>query len=119
MKEVRKEKLNSEFKKEITDILQNKVKNPNITEMYTIVDVDTDRELATAKVFVSIFSTDEEKAQKTFEAIKSSAGFIRQSISKSMHIRTIPNFVFVLDKRMEYGQKIDKILSEIGGKNEH
>jgi ribosome-binding factor A len=30
-----------------------------------------------------------------------------------MHIRTVPEFTFLMDTRAEYGEKIDKILNEI------
>ncbi|MGN1066907.1 MAG: ribosome-binding factor A, partial [Candidatus Fimimonas sp.] len=71
----------------------------------------------TAKVFVSVFSTDAERAAKTFAAICESEPFIRREISRSMHIRKVPVFNFVLDTTMSYGQKIDEILNEINKKD--
>ena len=86
-------KLNSEFKRMIAEVLTKKVKDPRITEMFTVLDVDCDKELSTAKVYVSVFSTD------------------------AMHIRKVPEFSFILDTSQEYGQKIDKILNEINQKS--
>lgn len=111
------EKLNSEFRRSIAELLTKKVKDPRITEMFTIVEVVCDRELETAKVFVSVFSTDAEKAAKTFSAICESEPFVRREISRSMHIRKVPVFNFVLDTTMSYGQKIDEILNEINKKD--
>lgn len=116
MSGIRTDKLNSEFQKSIYEILTKKVKDPRLTEMFSILEVRVDKELQTAKVFVSVFSTDQEKTAKTFEAIKDSAGFIRQTLSKSMHIRTVPKFEFLMDTSMEYSQKINDILSEINKK---
>jgi ribosome-binding factor A len=112
----RTEKLNSEFQKSIYEILTKKVKDVRLTEMFTILQVDTDKELQTAKVLVSIFSTDKEKADLTFQAICDASGFIRQTLSKTMHIRTVPKFEFVLDTSMQYSQRINDILSEINKK---
>ncbi len=112
----RTEKLNSEFQKSIYEILTKKVKDVRLTEMFTILQVDTDKELQTAKVLVSIFSTDKEKADLTFQAICDASGFIRQTLSKTMHIRTVPKFEFVLDTSMQYSQRINDILSEIDKK---
>lgn len=111
------EKLNSEFRRSIVELLTKKVKDPRITEMFTVVEVVCDRELETAKVFVSIYSTDAEKAAKTFAAICENEPFIRREISRSMHIRKVPVFNFVLDTTMSYGQKIDEILNEINKKD--
>ncbi len=112
----RTEKLNSEFQKSIYEILTKKVKDVRLTEMFTILQVDTDKELQTAKVLVSIFSTDKEKSDLTFQAICDASGFIRQTLSKTMHIRTVPKFEFVLDTSMQYSQRINDILSEIDKK---
>lgn len=106
-------KLNAEFKRRIAELLTKKVKDPRITEMFTVLDVSCDRELSCAKVYVSIYSTNVEKAAETFKAIADSAGFIRKEISKGMHIRKVPEFQFVLDTSMSYGQKIDELLNEI------
>ena len=113
----RTSKLNSEFKRLIVEILTKKVKDPRITEMFTILDVDTDRELSTAKVYVSIFSTDTAKASQTFLAIRENAPTVRREISKAMHIRKVPEFNFVLDTSMAYGQKIDEMLYELSKKD--
>ena len=109
----RTDKLNSEFKRYIAEILAKRVKDPRITEMYTVLEVDCDKELSQAKVYVSIYSTNPEKAADTFLAIRENEPFIRREISKNMHIRKVPEFNFILDTSMAYGQKISEILYDI------
>ena len=111
MKVKREQRLNSEFQKEIYDILKNKVKNHDITEMFSILEVDVTNDLKYAKVYVSIFSTNPEKKQKTFNAICDSAKFVRGELAKIMRIRTVPELKFVMDTSSDYGNKIDKIIS--------
>lgn len=113
MKGKREQRLNSEFQKEIYDILKYKVKNPNITEMFSILEVDVTNDLKYAKVYVSIFSTDGEKGAKTFSAIKESAKTVRSELAKIMRIRTVPEITFILDTSADYGNKIEKILSTL------
>lgn len=113
----RTNKLNSEFKRLIVEILTKKVKDPRITEMFTVLDVDCDRELTVAKVYVSVYSVDAQKAANTFVAIKENEPLVRREISKTMHIRKVPEFKFVLDTSIEYGQKIDQLLYELGKKD--
>ena len=115
----RTSKLNSEFKRLIVEILTKKVKDPRITEMFTILDVDCDKELSTAKVYVSVYSTDTSKATQTFLAIKESEPIVRREISKTMHIRKVPEFNFVLDTSMAYGQKINEMLYELNKKDDN
>lgn len=113
MKEKREKRLNSEFQKEIYSILKNKIKNPAISEMFSISEVDVTNDLKHAKVFVSVFSTDKVKAQATFETICASAKAVRTELSKTMRIRTVPELHFVTDNSTDYGNKIDKILSTL------
>ena len=110
MKEKREKRLNSEFKKEIYELLTTKVKDVRLTEMFSITSVHTTSDLKQAKVYISILSFNEERKNATFEAIKASAGFVRREISSRMHIRTVPEFTFLLDDRASYGERIDKIL---------
>lgn len=113
----RTSKLNSEFKRLIVEILTKKIKDPRVTEMFTVLDVDCDRDLSYAKVYVSVFSADKDKAETTFVAIKENAPLVRREVSKAMHIRKVPEFVFLLDTIMQYGQKIDELLYELGKKD--
>ena len=112
----RTEKLNSEFQRSIYEILTRKVKDPRLTEMFSITQVECDKELQRAKVYASVYSADKAKADATLEAIKDAAGFVRSTLSKSMHIRTVPKFEFITDTSMQYSQKINDILSEINKK---
>ena len=109
----RTERLNSEFKKEIYEIISRRLNDPEITEMVSVMKVDVSRDLSYAKVFVSVFSADKEKSKKTFDAICKNAKRIRYELGGSMRIRTVPELSFVLDESMEYSDKINKIFAEI------
>ena len=109
----RTERLNSEFKKEIYEIISRRLNDPEITEMFSITKVDVSRDLSYAKVFVSVFSVNAEKGAITFEAIKKNAGRIRRELSSSMRIRTVPELNFISDDSMAYSDKMNKLFAEI------
>lgn len=109
----RTSKLNEEFKKDIYEIISRKVKNPDITEMFSILGVDTSKDLSNARVYVSVFSVNPGKKEKTFKAIQSEAKKIRSELAKVVHARTVPELRFVLDGSMEYGEKMDRLFKEI------
>lgn len=110
MSKLRMQKINSELQKNIYEILSQKVRNPNLTEMFSIMEVQTDNDLATAKVYVSVFSTDEKRKEATLNAISDSAGFVRSNLAKMMSIRTVPSLNFIEDKTMGNAQRIEEIL---------
>ena len=114
----RTDRLNSELKKEIFEIISRRLNDPEITEMVSVTGVDVTRDLSQAKVFISVFSTDKNKQEKTFNAIKKNAKKIRFELGGSMRIRTVPELSFVLDGSMEYSDKMNKLFAEID-KGEH
>jgi ribosome-binding factor A len=65
MKVKRTDRLNGEYQREIYNIIK-KLKNPDITEMFSIMRVDVTSDLKHAKVYVSVYSTNQEKKAKTF-----------------------------------------------------
>lgn len=114
----RTDRLNGEFQREIYDIITRKLKNPLITEMFSVIAVDTSKDLSHAKVYISVYSKNQEKKVVTFNAIKEDAKKIRFELARVMnHIRTVPELHFILDSSMEYGAKMDKIFNEISSSN--
>lgn len=109
----RTDKLNSEFKKNIAEIISTKIKNPDITEMVSVLRVESSGDLKTAKVFLSVFSLDGAKRKTTFDAITSVRGQIRHELSSMMRIRTVPELTFILDDSLEHSTKITGLLNQI------
>ena len=105
--------MESVLKKEIYEIISRRLNDPEITEMVSVTGVDVSRDLAQAKVFVSVFSTDKDKQEKTFNAIKKNAKKIRFELGAVMRIRTVPELHFILDGSMEYSDKMNKLFAEI------
>ena len=109
----RNDRLNGEFQKEIYEIISRRLKNPLITEMFSILRVDCSRDLSYAKVYVSIYSANEEKKKATFDAISKDAKKIRYELAKVIRARTVPELQFILDDSMEYGDKMEKLFKAI------
>lgn len=109
----RSERVNSEMQKSLVLIIRDKVKDPRVSEMVSVTKLDVAKDLKTAKVYVSIYG-DQDKAKATFEGLKLSAGFIRHELAQDFKdIRTIPELNFIIDESAEYGQNIEKLLSQI------
>lgn len=108
--EKREKRLEKEFRKNIYELLTSKIKNPYITEMFSVTDVTVTPDLKNADIYVSVFSGSDEAKQKTYEAIVSSAGELRTLLSREMRIRTVPKLNFKKDESSAYGAKIDKII---------
>ena len=110
-------RINEEMKKEISAIVMNGLKDQRITAMITITAVEVTSDLSYAKVFTSIFGTDEEK-EDTLEGLKSSTGFIRHELGKRIQIRKIPQLIVVLDETLDRGMHIDELIKQANAKKD-
>ncbi len=115
MKGLRGERLSGEFQKAVYSIISRKLrdKHPQLSTVISVTGADVAPDLKTAKIYVSIFDTDEGRRDASFEIIKENAGFIRHELAGMMRLRTVPALHFILDGSMEYGAHIDEILNKL------
>ena len=107
----RQGRIDEEFRKELSQIINYELKEPNVTGMISVTKVKVTSDLKYAKVFVSILNSKD--INKTLEGLKQSAGFIRTELAKTINLRNTPEIIFELDDSLEYGAKIDAILKDI------
>lgn len=108
----RVERLNSLLRQEISDLVQRYVKDPRLGTFISITAVEISKDMRYAKVFVSRYGTDIEKAD-TLKALESASGYIRHELGERLKTRRIPELSFRLDNTMEKAAKIQKIMNQL------
>ncbi len=103
-------RIEEELKREISNIINYKMNNSNITGMVSVTKVKVSPDLSRARVFVSMINSNK---KNTLAALKKSSGFIRSEIAHKVNLRTTPELIFEFDETIEYGAKIDNILKDI------
>lgn len=113
MKPSRTDRLDSEYRREISAILAGPLKNrdPRITGIVSVTEAHVSPDLKTAKIYVSVYSASEGQRKRTLEAIAENAGFVRRELAKIMRMRTVPALTFASDDSMAYGSKMDELLA--------
>ena len=106
---MKKEKMNNIIQRELSDILQTEVKNPQIG-FCTITDVDITSDLSIAQIYVTFLN---KNTKKSMDALEKSKGFIRSLLAKRLTIRKCPELHFILDTSLEYGNKIESIIEDL------
>lgn len=109
-------RIDEEYKKEISNIINYDLKNPNVTGLISVTKVKVTNDLKFAKVSVSILNS--KNIKETLAGLKKSSGYIRTELAKRINLRNTPEIIFELDDSLEYGAKIDSILKEIMPKKE-
>ena len=108
----RTKRLNSLLKEVISEVIRQEVKNPNVSELLTITEVDITKDLHHAKVYVSIIGSDKER-KSTIDALQQASGFISKVASKKVVMRYFPHLKFILDTTVDKQMKIDSLLKKI------
>ena len=96
-------RINEEVKREVSNIIQNEIKDPRLTAMVSVTDVKVTRDLRYAKVFVSIFG-------------KNASGYIRKEIGQRINLRYNPQIIFELDDSINYGMHIEELIQRVKDK---
>lgn len=109
---LRNERVRKTLMKEISDILLKDIKDPKISGLVSITDVEVSHDNSYAKVFYSILSS-EDKKQDIIEAIEKNTPKIRYEIGKRIRLRLTPELKFILDESLERGQRITDLINKI------
>ncbi|MBE7076789.1 MAG: 30S ribosome-binding factor RbfA [Clostridiales bacterium] len=111
MKNVRLERINSQLQKEISFIIDNKIRDPQIDAIIGVSAVEITPDLADANVYItSLGSTPKEEV---IARIKGAGSYIRKELAKRIRLRITPRLNFKLDTSEDYYNKIDNILKNI------
>jgi ribosome-binding factor A len=107
----RTDRLDSQIRAELMDLLQREMKDPRLG-FVTITRVETARDLGTAKVWVSIYGEEGERAQ-SMDALVRAAPWLRRKLGERLTIRHVPQLLLRRDDSIEAGDRVLRILREI------
>ena len=111
----RTDRLDSQIRAELAELLQREMKDPRIG-FATITRVETARDLGTAKVWVSIMGTDDER-KATMKALTDAAPWLRRQLGGRLTVRHIPQLLIRHDDSIEAGDRVLRLLREIEEKD--
>ena len=109
---LRNERVRKELMREISDILRRDIQDARISGVVSIVDVEVSHDNSYAKVFYSVFGSDEQK-EKTKEAIEQNKPKSRYEVGKRIRLRVTPELRFIYDESIERGSKVTEIIDKI------
>lgn len=107
----RTERVRHQLQRELAVILQREVKDPRVS-MVTVSDVEVSRDLAYAKVFVTIFNDDDEQVKQAVKILNGATGFIRSLLGKRIKARVVPELKFHHDTSLNEGLRMSKLVAE-------
>ena len=109
---IRPERVATLMRREVADILRNKLRDPRLSEWVSVTDVEVTADLSSAKIFVSILPEGEER-EKALRALSGAAAFVRRELAPRLGLREVPDIRFKLDSSIERGARVDELLKRL------
>ncbi|WP_018981984.1 30S ribosome-binding factor RbfA [Salinimonas chungwhensis] len=109
----RTDRVGQQVHKEVASIIQNEYKHRvGDLPLITVSDVEVSRDLAHAKIFVTIYGEDVDEAAQV-KQLNDYMGFVRGILAKRLRMRSVPHLHFFQDTSIIEGIRISSLVSEV------
>ncbi len=117
MKGKRVSRISSEVKRVVSELIRTELRDPRISDMTSITDVEVTSDLSYANIFISVYG-DEEVKKESMDGLNNAKGFIKKELGERLDLRHIPEVVFKLDDTVDKGMRIEELISSLHSEEE-
>jgi len=103
-------RINELLREVIGGAIASELEDPRIG-FVTVTAVETSPDLRSARVFVSVLGSEEERTA-TLDALASSHGILQAQIARETRIKRTPTLTFHYDDSIERGARLSELLDE-------
>ncbi|MEQ8998621.1 MAG: 30S ribosome-binding factor RbfA [Coleofasciculus sp. B1-GNL1-01] len=106
-------RVSSLIQQEVSQMLLHDIKDDRVgAGMVSVTDVEVSGDLQHAKIYVSIYGTEEAKSE-TMAGLQSATGFVRRELGRRVRLRRTPEVVFIEDRGLERGDRMLALLNQL------
>ncbi len=113
----RVERLNEQFRRELTEILRGEAKDPRVAGV-TLTAVRVAPDLSFARVFVAPM-LEQAASTEALTGLRAALPFLRKELGARMHIRRVPELRFEIDESLAHARRIEELLHEVSASGGH
>ena len=108
---LRLQRIADRIQQELSQMLITRINDPRLTGI-TVTDVNIDRELAYAEIYVSAVEGSS-RSREVLEGLEHANGFLRHELAAKVELRVFPHLRFHWDPTPENADHIEKLLESI------
>lgn len=98
------------LKRELSTKIQQEIRDPRVG-MVSVTDVEVSRDMAHARVFITVLGKEtEEEAKESIDVLNKAAGFLRSQMARMSNARTTPKLRFYFDSSVVRGQHLSNLI---------
>ena len=116
MPSTRPSRVGDQLRSEISDLLARQVHDPGIG-FVTLTQVTVSPDLQVARVYYTTLG-DERARRETAKALGRATPFLRRQVGSRLRLKRVPTLEFFFDESVERGDRIERILNELGAARE-
>ena len=114
---IKNRRINDEVRRTLSEIIRD-VKDPRISPLTSVMDVEVAPDLKTCKIWISVFTSGDPEdrssaIKETMEGLKSASGFIRGELARRVNLRNTPVLQFLADTSIAYGVEMSHQIDEV------
>ncbi len=109
---IRPEKVAHLMRREVADILENKLRDPRLGATVTVTDVEVTHDLSFARVYVTVLG-DENAREQAMETLRRASGFVRRELGGRLDLREVPEIRFEYDGSLDRGRRVEDLLRRL------
>lgn len=109
---VKNTRVNGEVMRVLADIIRGDIKDPRISMLTSVVNVEVAPDLKTCKAWISVLG-DDKAVEDTLEGLNSAKSYIRRELARRINLRNTPEITFVMDQSIAYGVKMSKLIDDV------
>lgn len=106
----------SEIKKIVSQLIIKSIKDPRINNMTNVTDVELTNDLSFATIYIAVLGSDYDK-EEAIKGLDNAKGFIKRELGQKLDLRHIPDLIFEIDNTYEQGFRIESLIREINKGN--
>ena len=111
MRSFRVEKLASTIREIVSDAIANKLHDPRISAMTSVLRVEVSGDLQVAKIQVTVMGSASE-GRRTLAGLNAAGGRVQRLVARRLTIRRCPQLSFVLDDSLKKAAETVRIIDE-------
>lgn len=125
----RVQRVADQIQRDLASLIQMEVNDPRVG-MVSVTGVDVSRDLAHAKVYVTVLNTltkndseeddtlsapgelDKLEIEENIKALNKASGYLRSLLAKQLNTRSVPKLHFCYDSSIERGQRLSSLIDD-------
>jgi ribosome-binding factor A len=108
---MRIQRISERMREELSEMLIREISDPRLAGI-TVTEVEVDRELAYAKIYVSAIEG-VSRSEEVLGGLEHAQGFIRRELAQRINLRSFPRLKFHWDPTMERAETIERLINSI------